>query len=70
MRTMKFRKLAVLAASALLLASCAQDPATWSAGPNPLETPETFVSPPAAMGSFGPHAEYYSRESLAAASNP
>ena len=64
---MKVRKLAVIAAAAIALASCAQDPATWSADIRPLDTPETFVYPPAAMGRFGPHAEYYSPASLAAA---
>lgn len=69
MRTMKFRKLAVLAAAALIFASCT-DPSTWSAGPSPLDTPETFVKPPPSMGYFGPHSEYYSRESIHRAANP
>ena len=67
---MKFRKLAILAAASLALASCSQDPATWSADLAPLDTPETFVYPPPAIGRFGPHAEYCSRESLAAAEHP
>lgn len=67
---MKFRNLAILTVSALLVASCAQDPSTWSDDLQPLDTPETFVSPPASMGRFGPHAEYYSAESLHRAQNP
>ena len=43
------------------MASCSPAPATWT-GPNPLDTPDTYVSPPESMGRFGPHAEYYTRQ--------
>lgn len=55
---MKF-SLSLLIVLAFALVSCGPAPASWSAGPSPLDTPETFVSPPPSMGRFGPHAEYY-----------
>lgn len=35
--------------------------ANWelNGSPNPLDTPETTILKPYAMGAFGPHAEYY-----------
>lgn len=41
-----------------VLTACSP-PTDWAAGPNPLDTPETFVSPPASMGNFGPHSQFY-----------
>ncbi len=42
--------------TALALASCGPiDPAS----PNPLDTPETLISRPESMGTFGPHSEFY-----------
>lgn len=34
-------------------------PPEWQGTPDPLDTPETFVVRPPAMGRFGPHSEYY-----------
>lgn len=61
-RTMKirFRLAAVFALAALALASCSMTaPDSWEGTSNPLDTPEIRVTRPGAMGTFGPHSEYY-----------